>query len=90
MDLVDYLRQEGRTLKGIGGLIGVSESFVSRVARGKRSFTIDHLAQFERALARPILELLLESFAVKDIAPEQRAAIDEALQILRKTAALRA
>ena len=42
-DLVKHLRSQGMTLRQIGASMGLSESFISRVAHRKRSLTIAHL-----------------------------------------------
>lgn len=59
--LVDNLRGQGKTLREIGEHIGVSESFMSRVANGENNLTIDHLVALERALRRPLPLLLLDA-----------------------------
>jgi transcriptional regulator with XRE-family HTH domain len=60
-EVVQYLRNNGRTLEQVGKLIGTNKSFVSRVASGQRNLTIDHLLRIERALGEPLLVLLLEA-----------------------------
>jgi len=58
-DIVDYFRQDGMSLKQIGNLAELSESFISRVWRGKREFTIKHLLKFAKALNQPLVLLLI-------------------------------
>lgn len=58
--VVSYLRKT-RSLKEIGELTGCTESFISLVGSGKRSFTIDHLLAIETSLAKPLPLLILES-----------------------------
>jgi transcriptional regulator with XRE-family HTH domain len=81
--LVSYLRDQGQTLREIGEMIGLSESFISRVAKGERSFTLDHLSAFEQALGEPLPALLLQSTRPDDLPAKQQAAFDDALQLLR-------
>jgi transcriptional regulator with XRE-family HTH domain len=52
-------RTHGKNNRQIAHLIGVSESFLSRVANGKHNFTFEHLARIERALNTPLPRLLL-------------------------------
>jgi transcriptional regulator with XRE-family HTH domain len=60
-DIAKCLRDEKRTLKDIGQMIGCSESFMSLVARGKRNFTVDHLIALEKAIDKPLPLLILEA-----------------------------
>ncbi|NOT02708.1 MAG: helix-turn-helix transcriptional regulator [Phycisphaerales bacterium] len=89
MALVDYLREQGRTLHDIGDMIGLSESFISRVANGHRGFTIDHLEAFERNLGQPLAALLVEARWRNSIPEEMRGKYEEVLTLLRDLAGLR-
>lgn len=61
-DIVQFLRQDlGYTLKKIGELIGLSESYISRVRKGERSFTVKHLVRLEKTLKKPLPLLLIEA-----------------------------
>lgn len=60
-DIVNCLRNKGKTLKEIGQLIGRGESFISLVANGKRNFTINHLLALEKAIGKPLPLLILEA-----------------------------
>jgi transcriptional regulator with XRE-family HTH domain len=80
---VSYLRGQGKTLRQIGEMVGLSESFISRVARGERSFTLDHLSAFEQQLGEPLPVLLLQTMSRRDLTARQQATFDEALQLLR-------
>ena len=66
-DIVKYLRNKKKKLKEIGELTGLSESFISRVARGERTFRIEHLVQIERNLGRPLPLLLLEATELESL-----------------------
>jgi hypothetical protein len=88
-DLVTYLRGEGMNLKQIGTLISAGESFVSRVSRGERSFTLEHMARFEKALGKPIPVLLLESQWRSRVPKTKRALFEKALRLLSESAAIR-
>ncbi len=82
-DLVAYLRDERHmTLRQIGGMIGVSESFISRVASGQRNFTLRHLDAFERQLGGSVSVLLLEAHR-SHIPPGQKKFFEETLELLR-------
>lgn len=87
--LVTYLRGQGKTLREIGDVIGLSESFVSRVANGERSLTIDHLAAFERELGEPLPALVLQAMWGREVNDEQRPAFEEALRLLRELGGFR-
>jgi transcriptional regulator with XRE-family HTH domain len=82
--LVSYLRGQGKTLRQIGEMVGLSESFISRVAKGDRSFTLDHLSAFERELGEPLPALLLQSMRPRSLSARQQTAFDEALQLMRE------
>jgi len=49
------------TLKQIGDLMKLSESFISRVGNGQRKFTIKHLVLLEESLNFPFPLLILIS-----------------------------
>jgi transcriptional regulator with XRE-family HTH domain len=68
-DLVKYLQAQGMTLQGIGETIGLSESFISRVAHKKRSLTIEHLLRLQEAIDKPLPLLLLEATS-RDSVPQ--------------------
>jgi transcriptional regulator with XRE-family HTH domain len=78
-DIVKYLRGQGRTLDQIGKSMGLSESFVSRVLNGERSFTLKHLAKLEKVLKKPLPLILLES-ADPNSAPAELRTIYEAFR----------
>jgi transcriptional regulator with XRE-family HTH domain len=59
-DLVKYLQAQGMTLRRIADAIGLSESFLSRVANKQRSLTIEHLLRLQEAIDKPLPLLLLE------------------------------
>ncbi|MBN2210161.1 MAG: helix-turn-helix transcriptional regulator [Sedimentisphaerales bacterium] len=70
------------TLKQIGQLIGVSESFISRVANRQRNFTTKHLIDFEAALGRPVALLLLSTTPRNSIPQNMRRAYDMLVKLL--------
>jgi transcriptional regulator with XRE-family HTH domain len=59
--IVKALRDEGRTLKEIGDLLGLSESFMSRVARGERNLTVAHIERLQQVVEEPFMLRVLES-----------------------------
>lgn len=83
--IVAFLRGQGLTLKKIGQLAGVSESFLSRVARQERGFTIDHLQRLEEGLNQPLPYLLLKATPKESIPKELRGSYKEALRLLEST-----
>lgn len=78
------------TLRQIGQLIDATESYISRVSHGERSFTLDHLARFERKLGQSIPVLLLESKWRKHVPRSKKAIFEEALRLLKEWAAISA
>lgn len=88
-DLVTYLReQRGMSLRAIGELVGLSESFISRVARGERHLTDEHLARFETALGEPLAVLLLDAVDRSQIPEANRAMFEEGLRLVRTVSEL--
>lgn len=81
--LVAHLRRDGKSLRQIGEMVGLSESFVSRVAKGERSFTIEHLALFEEALGEPLPALIMQAMWSHDLPARQQREFDAALELLR-------
>ncbi len=77
-------------MKQIGELILTSESFISRVGRGERSFTLEHMARFEKELGESVPVLLLESRWRKLVPPAKRKLFEEAVRLLKESAAIRA
>lgn len=80
--IVRHLRDQGMTLKEIGALMGVKESFVSRVRHRQRSFTLDHLTKLETALGKPLPAILVHATPVESVPKKLRplyAAFDDFL-----------
>lgn len=75
-DVVRHLQSQGMTLRQIGESMGLSESFISRVAHRKRSLTIEHLLRLQEATGTPLPLLLLEATA-QDSIPESLAPLYE-------------
>lgn len=73
-DLVKYLQSQDMILRQIGDAVGLSESFISRVAHKKRSLTIEHLLRLQEALGKPLPLLLLEATS-QDSVPQQLAPV---------------
>lgn len=65
INVVNYLRDQGMTLKEIAGLMDVSESFISRVRNGHRSLTLQHLERLEKVLGKPLSIILMEATPVE-------------------------
>ena len=71
-DIVRYLQEQGLTLRKVGELLGLSESFISRVRRKERSFTLDHLLRLERATGRALPVILFEATQPDSVPGELR------------------
>lgn len=75
-DLVRYLQSQDMTLRQIADTMGLSESFISRVAHKKRSLTIEHLLRLQEAIDKPLPLLLLEATS-QDSVPQPLAPLYE-------------
>jgi transcriptional regulator with XRE-family HTH domain len=71
-DIVKYLQEQGLTLRKVGELLGLSESFISRVRKKQRSFTLDHLVKLEQATGRALPVILLEATQLSSVPDELR------------------
>ncbi len=71
-DIVKYLQEQGLTLRKVGELLGLSESFISRVRKKERSFTLDHLVKLEQATGRALPVILSEATAPDSVPDELR------------------
>ena len=89
-EIVDYLRQRGMTLKQIGENIACSESFVSRVGKGERSLTIEHLMLLEKNLGAPLPLLLLEASHRGSVDNRIRSSYEDLRQLRENSAKTRA
>ena len=59
--IVRRLQREGRTLKQIGDMMGLTHAFISQVKSGKKSLTIARLEMLEKALNRPLPIIFLQA-----------------------------
>jgi transcriptional regulator with XRE-family HTH domain len=75
-DIVRYLQEQGLTLRKVGDLLGLSESFISRVRKKQRSFTLDHLVRLEQATGRALPVILLEATQPSSVPDELRPIYD--------------
>ncbi len=89
-DIIVLLRSQGMTLKGIGKLIGCTESFISMVGKGQRSLTIDHLAMLEKKLGKPLPILLLESIDPKKVNKQLKPLYSQLVSLVTGDAVVKA
>jgi transcriptional regulator with XRE-family HTH domain len=87
-DLVKYLQTRGMTLRQIGEIMGLSESFVSRVAAKKRGLTIEHLLRLQDAMDKPLPLLLLEATSQDSVPAPLAPLYEKARQVLTAGMAL--
>jgi transcriptional regulator with XRE-family HTH domain len=87
-DLVRHLQSEGMTLRRIGESMGLSESFVSRVAAKKRSLTIEHLLRLQDATGKPLPLLLLEATSQDSVPAPLAPVYEKAREVLAAGLAL--
>ena len=72
-DIVRFLQEKrGFTLKQIGNLMDLSESFICRVGLRQREFTLNDLLMFEKVLNYPLPLLILEARREESIPSELR------------------
>lgn len=65
-NIVRYLQEtEHLTLREIGELMGLKESFISRVRKGQRSFTLQRLQKLEASLGKPLTMILIEATPIE-------------------------
>jgi transcriptional regulator with XRE-family HTH domain len=81
-DITKLLVSRGMNLSEIARLLGVTKSYICRVKAGTRSFTLDHLAQLERAVGEPLPLLLIRSIPPKSVTPELRPLYEATLELL--------
>jgi len=70
-ELIRQLVKDGHNQTEIADMLGVTKSYISRVAAGQRALTLEHLATLERALGKPMALLLLEGTADPSDTPER-------------------
>ena len=87
-DLVKYLQSQVMTLRQIADSMGLSESFVSRVANKKRSLTIEHLLRLQEAVDKPLPLLLLEATSQDSVPAPLAPLYEKARKVLAAGMAL--
>jgi transcriptional regulator with XRE-family HTH domain len=87
-DLVKYLQAQGMTLRQIADTMGLSESFISRVARKKRGLTIEHLLRLQEAIDKPLPLLLLEATSQDSVLAPLAPLYEKAREVLAAGMAL--
>lgn len=71
-DIVRYLQRQNLTLKEIGMMMGLGESFISRVLHKQRSFTLRDLSRLENAIGKPLPIILMEATETNSVPRELR------------------
>ncbi len=87
-DLVKYLQAQGMTLRQIAHTMGLSESFISRVAHKKRSLTIEHLWRLQETIDKPLPLLLLEAISQDSVPAPLAPLYEKACEVLAAGMAL--
>lgn len=82
-------KQENMTLKQIGQLMNLSESFMSYVRNGTRSLTMARLRMLEKSLKRPLPLLFLEAVDKNSIPKSLQPQYKLLQQALNKSRQLR-
>ncbi len=70
--IVKHLHAQGMTLKEIGALMGLKESFISRVGKGQRSLTLEHLTRLEDALGKSLPAILVHATPLDSVPKKLR------------------
>jgi transcriptional regulator with XRE-family HTH domain len=81
-DIVHYLQDEGKTLKEIGILMGLSESYISYVKSGSHKFTETRLKKLEKSLGKPLPLILLQAVNKQKIPKELKPQYEALKKIL--------
>lgn len=83
-DIINYLnRHEGKTFKQIGKLIGVSESDISHIGKGRHCLTVERLMELEKSLKKPLPVLFVEAMS-ESVTEEMKPAYEELRRLLRR------
>jgi transcriptional regulator with XRE-family HTH domain len=77
------------TLKQIGASMGVSESFISLVKKGARSFTIARLTRLEQSLNKPLPLIFLAAIDRESVPKELKPQYELLKEALHKSVQLR-
>lgn len=72
-NVVKYLQKKHHlSLKQIGELMGLGESFISLVGKGRRALTMQRLLMLEETLGEPLAVILAEATPVDSAPPKLR------------------
>jgi transcriptional regulator with XRE-family HTH domain len=88
-DVILYLRKQGKTLAQIGKMLGVGESYISRVAAGSRSLTLRHLERMAGKMKMTLPELFLTATPIESVPKKFRKLYTGYLDVLRLSDRLR-
>lgn len=70
--VVEYYLSQRMTMREIGGLMNLSESYISRVSKGTRNFTLEHLSRLEKKSGTPLPQLLVNAISPEYVPPKLR------------------
>jgi plasmid maintenance system antidote protein VapI len=88
-NIVEFLCRVGKTQAEISKSLGVTEGFISEIAKKQKSFTIEHLLQFEKTFNEPLPLLLLKTISKTDLRPELKQLYEKTEELLRQSAQAR-
>ena len=83
-DIITYLCMQGYSQKQIGDALGLSKTFISRVARQERSFTIEHLLKLEKKMGKPLPLLFLQAVSKEKLPAKIRPFYEKTLKLIEK------
>jgi transcriptional regulator with XRE-family HTH domain len=87
-NIMEYMMGQGFNRSQVGKLIGVTRSYCSYLAKGKRNFSADHMERLAEALDMTLPELLARSTPVETVPARLRENYKLLLQGLKASANL--
>jgi len=88
-DVILYLRSRGKTQAQIGKMLGVGESYISRVANGTRNLTVNHLERLAEKMDMALPELLAAATPMESVPRKFRPLYEGFLGVMRLSDRLR-
>jgi transcriptional regulator with XRE-family HTH domain len=77
------LNKDEKTLRKIGELMDLSESYISYVKKGERGLKLKRLLLLEKSLNMPLTELFMQSTKSGDIPKNLRHQYEQLLDIIK-------
>ena len=81
--IVKHLQKQHK-LREIAAFVGLSESFLSRVAKGERKLAEEDLITLAKAVGVPLPALIIEATYKDDVSDRRREMLEEAARLVRE------